>query len=190
MTQSEANTDAGCEQISQRLSELRYSFDDAIRQAPCAQAAPGQEFLLLTLSGETYAFPITHTLEVLQVPTIVPVPGLKPSVRGIINFRGQVLFVTTIHAALALSLGDPSSAGRIIVTKGLGAAVGILVDAVKGIAEIATEEIHSVPVTMGEDQKRILAGQVYADGVLMSIVDVRQLYEIGALDVGRPQAGA
>lgn len=183
MTQLKSITDVNMERISERLEQLRRSFDDDIRHAPPEEAQSTEQFLLLTFAGEIYAYPVTHVLEILQVPTVVPVPGVPPAVLGIINFRGRILSLTTIHGVLGTTAKKMGSDSRIVVTKGLPLVTGILVDAVEGIAEVRPEEIQQTPATIGDDRSRFLAGQVYVDGELVSLLDVQQLCRSDALRV-------
>ena len=179
MAASDVATEADLERIGRRVDRLRRSFDEDVPRPPAAEVARTESFLLLTLSGEAYAFPVAHALEVLQVPTIVPVPGAPPAVLGIINFRGQILFVSTIHGVLGLRPGHPGPASRIIVTKGLPLSAGILVDGVEGVAEFAPGDIQN-------DKARPLAGEVYLDGKLVAVLDMEQLCASGSLQLSRP----
>ena len=185
MTQINMTTSSEAEQVNQRLEELRRSFDDDIRCAPPEDSKNTEEYLLLTLSGEAYAYPVTHALEILQVPPIVPVPSVPPAVLGIINFRGQILSVTTIHGLLGLTADESGSGSRIIVTKGLPLVTGILADSVEKIAQVAAEDIQPLPVTIGDDKARLLAGQVYVDDRVVFILDMEQLCGSESLRVTR-----
>ncbi len=185
MTQIDTAMSCEVEQVNQRLEELRRSFDDDIRSAPADDTNKAEEFLLLTLLGEAYAYPVAHALEVLQVPPIVPVPGVPPAVLGIINFRGQFLSVTTIHGLLGLTASEPGAGSRIIVTKGLPLVTGILADSVEKIAEVAAEEIQPLPVTIRDDKSRLLAGQVYVDNRVVFLLDMEQVCGSESLRVTR-----
>ena len=186
MTTVTVTTELESERIRRRVEELRLSFDDGMRQAPDEEVARTESFLLLTLSDERYAFRVAHALEILQVPPIVPVPGAPPAVLGIINFRGRILSVATIHGALGLRRGEPGPAGRIIVTKDLPLNTGILVDGVEGIAEIATGDIQPAPASAGSEETRGIAGEVYIVGRLVAVLDMKQLCASGSLCLPRP----
>ncbi len=175
MTQIDTMLDGEGGRVNQRLEALRRSFDDDIRYAPYEESAAAEEYLLLTLSGEAYALPVAHALEVLQVPSIVPVPGVSASVLGVINFHGQILSVMSIHGVLGLTVGDPGPGSRIIVTRGLGRTTGVMADGVEGITEIKTEEIQPVPVTVGPDRACLLAGQIYMEKKLVTLLDMEQV---------------
>ena len=175
--------DAEGEQIRRRLEELRRSFDADVSAAPCEDTERTAGFLLLTLSGEAYALAVAHALEILEVPTIVPLPGVPPSVLGIINFRGQILSVTTIHRVLGLAGGGQKARSKIIVTKDLPLFTGILVDGVDGIVEVRVGDIQPIAATVKDDRTRLLAGQVYVGERLVSLLDMEQLCRSESLRV-------
>ncbi|MCP4592020.1 MAG: hypothetical protein GY842_14895 [bacterium] len=183
MTQATPTIDVELDEIRRRVGELRQSFDDDIRYAPQVDSAEIDEFLLLTLCGEAYAFPVIHALEILQVPTVVPVPRVPASVLGIMNFRGQILSVTTINALLGLPAGERGPDNRIIVTKGLNVITGILVDGVAGIIQVVAEEVQFAPATMGDDKARLVLGETYMREQLVSLLDVEQLCASDSLGI-------
>lgn len=183
MIQTGATLDSDLERISRRLEELRRSFDENTLYAPPDDSRKTEQFLQLTLCGEAYAFPLAHVLEIIQVPTIVPVPGVPTAIVGIVNFRGQILSVTTIHGALGLTAGETGPDTRIVVIKGLSLVTGILVDAVNGIIQVADEAVQPVPATVQGHKARLLAGQIYNDGKLVSLLNMEQLCESKALTV-------
>lgn len=185
MTQIDTAISGEVERVNQRLEELRRSFDDDLRCAPAEETKQAEEFLLLTLSGEVYAYPVAHALEILEVPPIVPVPGVPLAVLGVINFRGQILSVTTLHGLLGLAAGEPGPGSRVIVTKDLPLITGILADSVERIAEVAAEDIRPLPVTIGDDKARLLAGQVYVDNRVVFLLDMEQVCGSESLRVTR-----
>ena len=173
------------ERVNQRLEALRRSFDDDARCAPPQDTRTATEYLLLTLSGEVYAYPVACALEILGVPPIVPMPGVPADVLGIINFRGQILSVTRIHTLLGLTAGNPDPGSRIVATKGLPVVTGILVDGVENIAEVDDDDILPLPVTIGGQKARLLAGQIYVGDRVVFLLDMEQLFESESLRVTR-----
>jgi purine-binding chemotaxis protein CheW len=190
MKQVEATMSRRSGQVNHRLDALRRSFDDDIRSAPLQETWKGEEYVLLTLAGEAYGFPMLHALEILPVPTIVPVPNVPPAVLGIVNFRGQLLSVATIHGLLGLAARSIGTSSRIIVAKDPSRHTGILVDSVVGIAEVRTDQIQPLPATVADDKARLLAGQIYMNEKLVSLFDAEQLFKSQTRDITRNGNGA
>ena len=108
------------DRIAERVRRLRTSFDESIRCALKSVPRRTVEYLLVNLGDERYAFPIANVLEVIPVPTIVPLPGVSSAILGIVNYRGRIISAITIHEMLGLVPNDVEKKGRLIVTKQLG----------------------------------------------------------------------
>jgi purine-binding chemotaxis protein CheW len=77
------------------------------------------------------------------------VPGVPPSVRGVINLRGSV--VPVIDLAMKFGLGETAATKRtcvLIVEAALGderAVVGVMADQVREVLELAPQDIEPAP---------------------------------------------
>ncbi|MDX2272592.1 MAG: chemotaxis protein CheW [Cyanobacteriota bacterium] len=74
-----------------------------------------QSYLSLSLAGERQVvLPLDQLLEVLTLPLhqIVPLPGMPAAVMGIINWRGEVLWLLDLGLLLAATPLDPISSGQ------------------------------------------------------------------------------
>jgi purine-binding chemotaxis protein CheW len=84
-------------------------------------------FLILSLSGESYALPITRLLEITVPRVLQKDPNLSAMFEGKIDFRGKLVPVLNIKKIFKL----PGSRGEtLLVVKGAKGIVGLLVDAV------------------------------------------------------------
>jgi purine-binding chemotaxis protein CheW len=178
------------ERIRRRLDELRRSFDDDVRHAPVQHTVETEEYLLLTLAGEAYAYPVVHALEIVPAPKIIPVPRVPTAILGIINFRGQILSVTAIAGLLGLDASAPGPNSRVIVTKALPLFTGILVDGIERIIDVAPEDIQPLPVTLDSEKQRLLTGQIRVDHRIAFVLDMRQLCGSESLRASREPSPA
>jgi purine-binding chemotaxis protein CheW len=165
------------EDVLRRVEQLRRSFDADICAAPPEAIKQAEEYLLVTLAGERYAYPLTHALEIIKTPTIVPVPSVPSAILGIINFRGQVLSVSRIHGLLGLTASEAGARARIIVTKRLPLTTGILVDGVEKIVAIGAEEVHPLPVTISDERTTFLRGEAYLGDEVVFLLDMEKICE-------------
>lgn len=112
-------------------------------------AAERHQHLCFTLAGTDYAVGILQVKEILQYETITRVPGVPPSVRGVINLRGSV--VPVIDLGLKFGLGETAPTKRtciLIVEVVLGgdrSVVGVLADQVREVLELGPDEIEPAP---------------------------------------------
>jgi len=61
-----------------------------------------QLHLIVTLNEQSVAIPTRHVREILRTPTVVPMPGAPPHVRGVIDVRGDVLQVIDLRVRLGM----------------------------------------------------------------------------------------
>ena len=68
------------------------------------EAVDQDQFLTYNLAGEESAINILQVREVIEYETLTQVPGTPPSIRGVINLRGNVVPVVD----LAVKFGMPA----------------------------------------------------------------------------------
>jgi twitching motility protein PilI len=116
--------------------------------------------VLFRLKGQDLLAPMTEVAEIVSLPEVARVPGVKPWVLGIANMRGNLLPVLDLQAFL---YGEPSKADakirRLLVVNRGGVFAGLLVDAVMGMKHFWTdEELESSPRLDGKIDPFIVTG--------------------------------
>jgi purine-binding chemotaxis protein CheW len=125
-------------------------MDLAIEHTPSTKPMPGKpalggRFLTFYLSSEEYGFEILKVQEIIGFQVITPVPNTPECVRGVINLRGKVVPVLDLRAKFGMSPVEPTAETCIIVVRLDLLEMGILVDRVSEVLEIAPENIDPVP---------------------------------------------
>jgi len=73
---------------------------------PESHAAPPDHeqdlYVVFQAAGQPYALPHHAVLEMVQPPPVVPIPGTREAVRGVVNLRGHVLGLLDLRRALGL----------------------------------------------------------------------------------------
>lgn len=120
----------------------------AATSAPPAVAEPTQ-YLTFMLAGETFAIAILGIKEIIEYRGLTEVPMMPACVRGVINLRGSVVPVLDPLARFGKA---PSPVGKrtciVIVETGDAQerqVVGIVVDAVNEVLDIADADIEPTP---------------------------------------------
>ncbi len=108
-----------------------------------ARRVTGGKFLTFFLAKEEYGIEILKVQEIIGVMAITPVPRTPDHLRGVINLRGKIIPVVDLR----LKLGLPAAEGQtcIIVVRARGLEIGITVDQVSEVANIADKDIEPVP---------------------------------------------
>jgi len=73
------------------------------------------EVLTFNLGGETFALEAVCVQEILDLLPETVVPGARPFVASVINFRGKVIPLADLRLAFGMSAAEPTIDSRIIV---------------------------------------------------------------------------
>lgn len=108
-----------------------------------------QQYLTFMLGGEVFAIGILHIKEIIEYGQLTAVPMMPEFIRGVINLRGAVVPVVDLASRFG---GKPSPITRrsciVILELETGEetqVIGVVVDAVNEVLEIAGTDIEPPP---------------------------------------------
>jgi purine-binding chemotaxis protein CheW len=131
-----------------------------------------QTYLSFTINEENYAVNVAKVLEVLQNEHITPVPNAPAFIRGILNFRGEVVPVFDTRIRFNLTGGKSSNYNIIVLdVSGENSALrlGAIVDKVDDVISLHDEEIKQVPAMSSDYNTDFLHG-IYKQGKSFTMV--------------------
>ncbi len=147
----------------------------------------GGKFLTFFLAGEEYGLEIKKVHEIIGMMPITRVPRTPEHVRGVINLRGKVIPIMDLRRKFGMPSAEGSQEACIIVVQVRGMQVGVTVDRVSEVANIADADIEDPP-SFGEDVKtEYLLGLGKAGGRVMLLLDIEhvlsrsEVVDLGAL---------
>jgi len=105
----------------------------------------GGKFLTFFLEDEEYGIEILKVQEIIGMMSVTPVPRTPSFVRGVINLRGKVIPIIDLRLKFGMPAIAQTEETCIIVVRAQGVEMGIVVDKVSEVLDIATEEIDPVP---------------------------------------------
>ena len=158
----------------------------AARTAPSGPSAgvdsgATQQWLRLTAAGASYALPIDHVREIMQVGRLTPLPRLPEVIRGVMNLRGAVVPVIDLGARLA---DEPVTVGRrscIVVVELNGLVAGAMVDAVYAVVDVDPADVSAAPPLGTRIAPEFLVGIVQVQGELVHLLDIERVLAAAAL---------
>ncbi len=116
--------------------------------AGTAETEQGQ-YLTFYLGGEEYAIGILGVKEILEYPTVTTVPQTPPWIRGVINLRGAVVPVVDLSVKFGLPPRPVTKRTCVVIVEttldATRAVMGIQVDAVSQVMDLAPEAIQPAP---------------------------------------------
>ena len=108
-----------------------------------------RQYLTFTLGAESFAIPIANIKEIIEYRPPSDVPMMPAFIRGVINLRGRVVPVIDLSVRFGRGRGAVSRRTCIvildIVHDGLEQDVGVVVDAVSAVLDIADADIEPPP---------------------------------------------
>jgi chemotaxis signal transduction protein len=137
-------------------------------QAVTAAEGPALSVITFAWGEDRYALPVGEVLEITKVGPITPLPGLPSTLLGAMNLRGEVLAVADLRPLLGLEPGQPTAVSRLILVPYRAERVGLLVDALGDIFEIATYDRSA------GTSELILGRAVLPDVQLVSLIDLNR----------------
>ncbi|OOZ42145.1 chemotaxis protein CheW [Solemya pervernicosa gill symbiont] len=138
---------------------------------------PILQWVTFQLEQETYGINVMQVQEVLRVTEIAPVPGAPNYVLGIINLRGNVVTVIDTRRRFGLMPEEMDDSTRIVIIESDKQVVGILVDSVAEVVELAMSEIETAPNVGNDESSKYIQGVASREGKLLILVDLNKLLD-------------
>lgn len=133
------------------------------------------QWVTFRLADETYGINVMQVQEVLRVSEIAPVPGAPHYVLGIINLRGNVVTVIDTRIRLGLATSEVTDSTRIVIIETARHVVGILVDCVAEVVDVASSEVESAPNVGSDESANYIQGVASRENELLILVDLNKL---------------
>lgn len=137
-------------------------------------------FLSFIVCDELYAVNVTKVLEVLEKQNITRVPNAPDYIKGIINFRGEVVPVFESRKKFNLPSRSDDASFVIIVLdlshEGDVFRIGAIVDRVKDVISIDEQDIKPVPPMSKEFNTEFLDGIFKQGDHFIMLLDVEKVF--------------
>ena len=140
--------------------------------------------LTFVLNGGAYGFPIHSVHEVIGLITITHVPKTPNYIKGIINLRGKIMPVLDLRLKFGMEESTYDERTCIIIVSvnihNKEKTIGVVVDSISEVLDIAPEEIEPPP-EYGIEDAGLLKGIGKFKGKVIMLLDIDTV--IGGEDV-------
>ena len=137
-------------------------------------------YLSFMICDELFAVNVIKVLEVLQKQHITHVPNAPSYIKGIINFRGDVVPVFESRVKFTMPERETTSQYVIIVLdlskENEVFRIGAIVDRVKDVIAIDDQEIKPVPAMSKEFNANFLQGIYKQQNNFIMLLDVEKVF--------------
>ena len=127
-----------------------------------ALAPTSAQYLTFLLGKEVFAMDIRSVREIIQVGSMTTVPLMPGFVRGVINLRGAVVPVVDLQARFGRPVAELGKKSCIVIfdaqREGERVELGLLVDAISEVIDIAGEQIEPPPNFGASVQRDFIQG--------------------------------
>jgi chemotaxis signal transduction protein len=130
-------------------------------------------YVVFRINQQHYALLLEYVVRAVRMVAVTPIPDTPNSVLGIINMAGQMLPVINLRQLFGQTDKPPELEDLLLIIQIQGQTIGIVVDEVLNILELASTQIQSPPASVS--QSRFLAAAVQQDEMLILILDASRL---------------
>ncbi len=147
------------------------STDVAVAEAATPRTIGGK-FLTFFLAEEEYGIEILKVQEIIGIMNITTVPRTPSFIRGVINLRGKVIPIVDLRQKFDMASIEQTDETCIIVVQAQGMEMGLVVDRVSEVMNIASEDIDDAPSFGSEVDTSYLLGVAKAEGQVKLLLDI------------------
>jgi len=133
------------------------------------------KFVTFFLDKEEYALPVSQVREIKRVGEITRVPNAPQHIRGVMNLRGRIVPVLELKRRLQLGEAAIDTDSRIVVVEQENRILGLMVDRVSQVMNIAAEQIDKAPEEVVQVNENYLKGVGKLDERMIILLDLDQI---------------
>jgi purine-binding chemotaxis protein CheW len=155
------------------------------------------QYLTFMLGGEVFAIGILSIKEIIEYGHVTTVPMMPECIRGVINLRGAVVPVIDLSARFGGKASTTTRRTCIVIVEVAveqeRQVVGVVVDAVNEVLEIASTEIEPAPSFGTRIRTDFIRGMGKVDQHFVIILEANRVLsaeDFTQLEAGRALAGS
>lgn len=134
------------------------------------------QYIVIRIGAEQYGIDIRYVDNIVRMQAITRVPKVPSYLKGVINLRGEVIPVMSIRLKMGLDNDEITRTTRIIILKlEQEGNVGVMVDEVKEVVTLTTDEIDKVSHESKDGKPVFINGIGKHNNGLISLLDLNSI---------------
>jgi purine-binding chemotaxis protein CheW len=143
-------------------------------KAPVTIARP-REYLTFRLGEEEYGIDILKVQEIRGYEQPTRIANAPPFIKGVVNLRGVIVPIVDLRLKFALGSAE-YNAFTVVIILSLGARiVGIVVDSVSDVMELAPEQIRAAPEIASVVDSNFITGLGTLNDRMLILIEIERL---------------
>ncbi|RSK28413.1 purine-binding chemotaxis protein CheW [Bacillus sp. HMF5848] len=135
----------------------------------------GRQYVVFSLQNQLVALTIEEVLEIIQLKKMTEVPGVANYILGMINLRGSIIPVVSLHNRYRINEFAVTKRSRIVVVQFVNESIGLLVDEVKMVTFIENTNISPTLKEFDVLEKECFKGFAKVNDKLIGILNLEKL---------------
>lgn len=141
------------------------------------------EYLTFRLGAEEYGVDIQKVQEIRSYEAPTRIPHAPAHIKGVVNLRGVIVPIVDLRTRLGCASAEYTSFTVVIVLAVVGRVVGVVVDSVSDVLDLAGDAIRPPPGLPGEGGRDFITGIATTNERMLMLVDMETLLsDIAQLD--------
>ncbi|MBC8095877.1 MAG: purine-binding chemotaxis protein CheW [Akkermansiaceae bacterium] len=150
---------------------------EQVRPPAAAGKKLAGKYLTFALQNEFYGIDVLKVREIIRLTQITAVPQMPVYVRGVINLRGKIIPVMDLRLRFGFPDASATEKTCIIVVQvklpdGKLTQMGLVVDGVEEVVNIAASEIEETPDFGAEISTSYIMGMAKIKGAVKTLLDI------------------
>ncbi len=131
--------------------------------------------LTFFLGQEEYGLEILKVQEIIGMMDVTAVPRTPQYIRGVINLRGKIIPIVELRLKFDMETIEQTEETCIIVVRAGGIEIGIVVDKVSEVVDIAREDIEDAPSFGTSVRTDYILGIGKSEGRVKMLLDIEKV---------------
>ena len=166
------------------MNAISTANNGALTSSKDKPSSESAQFLTFVLGGEVFALGILNIKEIIQYGDLTEVPMMPNFIRGVINLRGRVVPVVDLTARFNRGTTSISRRTSIVIIEmeqsdqADAQSIGIVVDAVNEVIEIASADIEPPPSFGAKIRPDFISGMAKKDGRFIIVLNLDRVLSV------------
>lgn len=135
----------------------------------------GNQFLSFTLGEEHYGVDILRIQEIKGYTAVTRIPNTPGFIKGVLNLRGTIVPIVNLRSKFGMPEVEPTMFTVIVVVVVRDRIMGVIVDAVSDVLDIAAKDIQPPPQFGTNVDVSFLSGIGKCGDKLVSLLNIDQV---------------
>jgi len=139
-------------------------------------AQASNEYLTFTLGREEYGIEILKVQEIRCYEAVTRIANAPEFIKGVVNLRGIIVPIVDMRIKFNLGKAEYDQFTVVIILNVAGRVVGMVVDGVSDVIQLAGEQIRPAPdFSASSFDTRYITGLGTLDSRMLILVDIEKL---------------